>query len=202
MLSPVILVAEQAFREAGWATLGFNFRGVGGSQGSHGEGRDEADDVSGALDELARQLSAPGEAGPGSAAGPSSEAGRSPGGTEPDTRPPPGLAVAGYSFGSAVGGRVAVADARVSFYLGIAPPVDHYDFSFLREARGPVALVMADRDRYASAARRTALLAELPRRPWLRVVAGADHFFAGVLDGLAAACGQAIEWEASGAPAP
>src|SRR5438552_7851403 len=52
MLSPVVLAAEQAFREAGWTTLAFNFRGVGGSGGAFDEGRAEQGDVAGALDSL------------------------------------------------------------------------------------------------------------------------------------------------------
>src|SRR5215468_6879900 len=39
MLTPVILTVEAAFHEAGFTTLAFNFRGVGGSEGAHGEGR-------------------------------------------------------------------------------------------------------------------------------------------------------------------
>ena len=78
MLTPVILTAERAFQEAGYTTLAFNFRGVGGSEGTHGDGHAEVADVTGALDFVA-------EAAGGA---------------------PSLQAVAGYSFGSAVGGRV------------------------------------------------------------------------------------------------
>src|SRR5262245_48854809 len=52
MLTPVILTVEGAFHEAGFTTLAFNFRGVGGSEGTHGEGRTEVSDVAGALTHL------------------------------------------------------------------------------------------------------------------------------------------------------
>ena len=43
MLTPVILTVEAAFRAAGFTTLAFNFRGVGASEGTHGEGRTEVE---------------------------------------------------------------------------------------------------------------------------------------------------------------
>ena len=58
------------------------------------------------------------------------------------------FAVAGYSFGSFVGAMAAAADRRVSFYLGIAPPLRHHDFGFLRQAICPMALIGASRDEF------------------------------------------------------
>ena len=58
MLTPVIMTAEQAFQEAGYTTLAFNFRGVGGSEGTYGEGPAEVADVIGALDHLEEALGA------------------------------------------------------------------------------------------------------------------------------------------------
>lgn len=163
MLNPVVLSAEQAFQEAGYTTLAFNFRGVGGSGGTHAEGRAETADVEGALGHLAAVLGGP-------------------------------VAtqwVAGYSFGSWVGGRVAAADPRVSAFLGIALPLNHYDFGFLREARCRVALVGGRRDQHGDLRRLEALVASLPAPPWLRVL-DTDHFFGGALDQLAAAVRGAL----------
>jgi alpha/beta superfamily hydrolase len=173
MLNPVVLAAEEAFRAAGYTTLAFNFRGVGGSEGDHGEGEAETADVAGALGRLEAEV----PAGPG-----------------------PRLAVCGYSFGSAVGGRVAAADGRVAWYLGIAPVVARYDYGFLAGARGRVALVTGARDEYAPLAQVEALARGLGGRGWLRVVE-ADHLFTGALDLLAAACREAIAW-AEAPPGP
>jgi alpha/beta superfamily hydrolase len=50
----VVFRAAQALSAAGYATLRFNFRGVGASQGRHDEGRGEVDDFRAALDEAER----------------------------------------------------------------------------------------------------------------------------------------------------
>jgi alpha/beta superfamily hydrolase len=165
MLTPVIMTAEQAFQEADYTTLAFNFRGVGGSEGIHGEGRAEVADVIGALDHLDMAL-----------------------GSRPKL-----LAVAGYSFGSYVGAMAAAADQRVGFYLGIAPPLSHYDFGFLRQPICRLALIGGTRDEFCEAARFTALYLSLPATPWARVLK-TDHFFTGALDDLAQACRDAITW--------
>jgi alpha/beta superfamily hydrolase len=167
MLTPVIMTAEQAFREAGYTTLAFNFRGVGASAGRHGDGEAELADVTGALDYL-----------------PQAVGGR-----------PAIQAVAGYSFGSHVGGRVAAADARVSWYLGIGPVVGRADYGFLRAARCRVALIAGARDEHGDPSRLRALVATLPGEPWVRVL-DADHLFTGALAELARACRDAIAWAA------
>jgi alpha/beta superfamily hydrolase len=104
---------------------------------------------------------------------------------------PPALAIAGYSFGSFVGGQAASTDPRVHLYLGIAPPLNRYDFGFLRAARCRIALIGATRDEFCDPARLEALVAGLPGSPWVRFLE-TDHFFADALDDLAAACAGAI----------
>jgi alpha/beta superfamily hydrolase len=165
MLTPVIMTTEQVFQEAGYTTLAFNFRGVGGSEGSYGEGRAEVADAIGALDHLEVAL-----------------------GSRPKL-----LAVAGYSFGSYVGAMTAAADQRIGFYLGIAPPLNHYDFGFLRQAICRVALIGGTHDEFCEAARFKALYLSLPATPWVRVLE-TDHFFTGALDDLPQACRDAIAW--------
>jgi alpha/beta superfamily hydrolase len=165
MLTPVIMTTEQVFQEAGYTTLAFNFRGVGGSEGSYGEGRAEVADAIGALDHLEVTL-----------------------GSRPKL-----LAVAGYSFGSYVGAMTAAADQRIGFYLGIAPPLNHYDFGFLRQAICRVALIGGTHDEFCEAARFKALYLSLPATPWVRVLE-TDHFFTGALDDLPQACRDAIAW--------
>jgi alpha/beta superfamily hydrolase len=171
MLTPVILTAEQAFQKAGYTTLAFNFRGVGGSAGTHGDGVAEVDDVTGAVEFLGEDLgSIPGR-----------------------------LAVAGYSFGSRVGAKVAATDSRVSLYLGIAPPLNLYDFAFLREAPCRVALIAGNRDEFCDIARLNALGAALPVAPWVRVVDG-DHLLTASMQELEEACRAAIAWAEAGEP--
>jgi uncharacterized protein len=165
MLTPVIMRAEQAFQEAGYTTLAFNFRGVGGSEGTHGEGRAEVADVIGAFGHLEAAL-----------------------GSRPQL-----VAVAGYSFGSYVGAMAAAVDERVGFYLGIAPPLNRYDFGFLRQAICRVALIGGAHDEFCEAARFEALYLSLPATPWTRVL-DTDHFFSDARDDLTQACRDAIAW--------
>ncbi|MEW6665545.1 MAG: alpha/beta fold hydrolase [Thermodesulfobacteriota bacterium] len=49
MHNNVVEAVVKAYRAKGYTTLRFNFRGVGGSQGSYDEGRGEQDDVAAAL---------------------------------------------------------------------------------------------------------------------------------------------------------
>ena len=171
MLTPVILAVEAAFRAAGFTTLAFNFRGVGASEGTHGEGRTEVADVAGALAHLREALDGQ-----------------------------PGLiAVAGYSFGSHVGGRAASADPGVGFYLGVAPVVARYDYGFLAGLRGRVALIAGAHDELSESdalrgsggeppgpavaprARNGPLLRRLAGRPRRRVP-GRHHLGVGLID--------------------
>ncbi len=165
MLTPVIMTVEQVFAEAACTRLAFNFRGVGGSQGSYGEGRAEVADVTGALDFLEQTFA----------------------------QRPPCMIVAGYSFGSVVGGRVASTDPRVGVYLGIAPRLNLDDFGFLRSATCRVALVGAEHDEFCDRSRLETLCRSLVGRSWLRVL-DTDHCITGRLDDLAEACREVIAW--------
>jgi hypothetical protein len=173
MLTPVIMTVEQSFMESGYTTLAFNFRGVGASQGSYGEGRAEIADVTGALDFLVEVLVAV----------------------------PVMQVVAGYSFGSLVGGRVAATDPRVRFYLGIAPPLGLHDFAFLRSAACRIALVGGSRDEFCPGNVLEALILSLPGNAWLRVL-DTDHFFVEKLGELAQTCRDAIAWFEKRNPEP
>ena len=55
MHNKVVFHAAKAFGELGWPVLRFNFRGVGASTGSYGEGIGELEDVRAALDFLAAE---------------------------------------------------------------------------------------------------------------------------------------------------
>ncbi len=165
MLTPVIMTAEQAFQEAGWTTLAFNFRGVGGSQGRHGEGRDETADVEGGLAFLAEQL-----------------------GVAPALQ-----TIAGFSFGSYVGGKVASSDMRVKAFLCMAPVLNHYDYSFLRLTSCAIAIIAPTRDEFSDPQKLQALIASLPAPPWVRTI-DTDHLFrTGWLE-LPVACRDAVAW--------
>jgi alpha/beta superfamily hydrolase len=96
------------------------------------------------------------------------------------------LIFAGFSFGAAVGLRVACPDARVAAVIGLGLPVDAiddrvYDFEFLRDCGKPKLFVSGERDQFASRAKLEKLVTALPEPKRLVVVEGADHFFEGRL---------------------
>jgi len=140
----------------GLPVLRFNFRGAGLSDGAHDRGRGERDDVRAALDFLAAEF--------------------------------PGLPLllAGFSFGCWVGLRVGCEDARVAELVGLGAPVNDSDFSYLETCANPKLFLHGQRDQFGDAQAVEALVKSLPGENRFVLVRGADHFFAGKLDLLAA----------------
>jgi alpha/beta superfamily hydrolase len=134
---------------AGVATLRFNFRGVGRSEGRHGGGVAEVDDVRAALDCLAAQA------------------------------PAARLALVGYSFGAAVALRAGAVDPRPERVVAIALPAVMLEAGFLSGCRTPTLFVHGDRDQFCPTARLDALLAECAAETEVTRLAGADHFLRG-----------------------
>jgi alpha/beta superfamily hydrolase len=96
------------------------------------------------------------------------------------------LIFAGFSFGAAVGLRVACPDARVRALMGLGLPVDAigdrvYDFEFLRDCVKPKLFVSGDRDQFGPRTKLERLVNVLPEPKKLVIVEGADHFFEGRL---------------------
>jgi alpha/beta superfamily hydrolase len=147
----------KALQGAGIATLRFNFRGAGGSGGTHDDGRGEVDDVKAAVACLH---------------------GRSAAQT---------IVVAGYSFGAYVGLKAGAADARVHKLIGIALPAARRDVSFVRGITKPKVLISGDRDDVSPLPKLEALRGEGADPAGLVVIPGADHFFWGLEDRAAAA---------------
>jgi hypothetical protein len=156
MYNNVTSALKKRLVERGVVCLRFNFRGTGQSEGSHGEGVDELEDVRAAIDYLVGQKVV--------------DAGR--------------IIVAGYSFGCWVGLRAASADTRPSRLVGISPPVDHYDFSFLFEETRPKLLIAGDRDFVCSKGKFMQLAEKIPEPKQSLLIAGADHFHFGREDVL------------------
>ena len=119
MDNPVVIRSAEVARAAGYATLRFNFRGAGDSEGVHDKGRGEQEDVRAAMAALASHLPA------GSRVG-----------------------VMGYSFGAAMAAR-ATRPGLPEAPLGlIAPPLGMFDFDFLQTNPGRLLLVAGTADSY------------------------------------------------------
>lgn len=137
--------------EAGFATLRFNFRGVGSSEGEHDGGPGETDDGAAALEFILAQ--------PGVSQG--------------------GAIMAGYSFGAMVAlsaGYERTAAARI---VAVALPIAMTDARVPAGAKKPLLLVSGDRDNYSPVAGLNDLQAKIGDSARLEIIAGADHFFGG-----------------------
>ena len=154
MHSPVIYRAAKAFHRRGFATLRFNFRGVGMSAGGHAGGVGEKDDVRTALETLAQSC----------------------GGLP--------LTLLGYSFGARVGLEACGADPRVDRLVGIGLPLTLGSFEFLRGLEKPMWVVQGDRDEYGALPELQGLVESLGEKTRLVIVPGADHLFTSALDSL------------------
>ena len=150
MHNNIVSALVDAFQVAGIATLRFNFRGVGNSEGEHDEGNAEVDDVKGAVTYLLSRQAVP------------------------------TVVVAGYSFGSMVGLRAGTDDSRVHKLIGVALPIGMRDASFLLNANKPTLLISGDHDNYSPVPGLNDLVAKLPAPKSLVIVDGADHFFWGL----------------------
>lgn len=118
MDNPVVVRIQEACAAEGLATLRFNFRGVGGSSGTHTGGVGEQDDAGAAMEALAEKA--------GTAA----------------------LAIAGYSFGAWIAAVVGCRDARAGALALIAPPLGLYDFGCVEGKRVPTLAVAGTQDPY------------------------------------------------------
>jgi uncharacterized protein len=94
---------------------------------------------------------------------------------------------AGFSFGTAVGLRVACPDPDVKALISIGTPVEAagrvYSFTFLRDCSKPKLFVSGDHDQYGPHAALEAVVAQAAGPKELVFVPG-DHFFEGHLNEL------------------
>jgi len=158
----------RALRDSGLHVLRFNFRGAGGSEGRHDEGRAERQDVRAAIDRVA-QLAGLGETGAGAE-------GR--------------LVVAGYSFGSWVGLGTALDDPRAAALIAVAPPVDRYDYRAIAASSKPLLVVYARDDELVPAALVERFIASCAVPPATLALPGGGHMLHGQIAALREAAGR------------
>jgi alpha/beta superfamily hydrolase len=149
----VVMAIARALGDAGHATLRFNFRGVGQSEGAYADGVGEIDDVRAALRFVRDNLDAA----------------------------TPSLLLAGYSFGAWVAAHALAVEDSVSSLVLVAPPTAMFDFSVLsadtvHRARHFIA---GERDQFCDSKTLRDIIDRLPEPKSLSVVPDADHFFFG-----------------------
>lgn len=148
MNNNVVSALSRMFVSSGIAALRFNFRGVGQSSGSYGEGFSEMIDVASCIDFLVSDKRLD-----------SSK-----------------ILLGGYSFGSWVAMKTAVSDNRPSRLFMISPPVDMYDFSFLSSEKRPKLMITGDSDFVCSMKRFDELSLIVSDPKICKVLEGHDHF--------------------------
>ena len=89
----------------------------------------------------------------------------------------PFLILVGYSFGAWAGFPVAIQDERFEGMVAIAPPLQIYDFGFLKECKKKKLFVAGDRDLFCPRSLLEEWYRQLEEPKSLAVVQGADHFF-------------------------
>lgn len=154
----VIRSLSEALAGASLASLRFNFRGVGGSQGQYGHGRGEREDAGAAISFVCTL-------------------------DEVDAAE---LGLAGYSAGAGFALPVGADDERIKALAAVSPPFSMFDFSFLRACGKPKLLLLGSRDDLIPAGEFLEFCRTLPEPREYETVEGADHFWWGYESHLAA----------------
>ena len=159
MHNKVVYQMAKGLCRTGAAVLRFNFRGVGTSDGSFEDGPGEMADFRAALDFMATRY------------------------------PGVELWAAGFSFGAWIAMTVGAMDDRVTTLIGVAPPVEHYDFSAVLESVKPKFFIQGDRDDLCPYQAMREFYARVPGPKELVTIDGADHLF----DGKTSEVADAVE---------
>ena len=117
MNNKIVQLLYQTFVRRGFATLRFNFRGVGKSQGVFDNGIGELSDAASALDWV--QSIHP----------------------EAET-----TWIAGVSFGAWIGMQLLMRRPEIRGFISIAPPANMYDFSFLAPCPSSGIIIQGEAD--------------------------------------------------------
>lgn len=148
MHNNVVEAMLDALWRSGYATLRFNFRGVGGSEGEYDGGPGEVDDAVAATMFLLAQ---------------------------PGVRKD-GLVMTGYSFGAMVAVSAGYERDEVARIVAVALPIAMADARIPDGASKPILLVSGDADQYSPVAGVKALKEKIGDSARVEIVAGADHF--------------------------
>ena len=141
--------AAKALTRIGVVVLRFNFRGVGRSAGRHDDGPGEMQDYRAGFDYMAAEF--------------------------------PGIPLwaAGFSFGAWIAMTVGADDSRAELLLGIAPPIDRYDFTAVKQSDKPKFLIHGEFDELVPLREVKKFYGELREPKEFVIVDAADHLFTG-----------------------
>lgn len=150
MYNNVTMAISSALVDMSIIALMFNFRGVGHSQGSFGEGIAEQDDTKAALGWLASQ---------------------------PEVNDKLGLV--GYSFGAMVALPVGCSDTKVKAMVLISPPIETSQIKKLKDCTKPKLVICGGQDSLISYRDVETTIQEASEPKRFELINGADHFWLG-----------------------
>lgn len=159
MHTKVVFQSAKALVRIGCAVLRFNFRGVGLSAGTWDEGRGELDDYRAAVDFMASQY------------------------------PGVELWAAGFSFGSYIALTAGARDDRICALIGIAPPVNRYDYAPVIASPKPTFIIHGEADELIPLKAVREFYARLADPKEFIEIDRANHLF----DGQASEVGDSLE---------
>ena len=151
MSSNIVFAICQALAQQSIAALRFNFRGVGKSSGTFGEGIAEQEDVKAALALISST--------------PNIDQKR--------------IGLAGYSFGASVALPVAVQDGRVNLLALVSPALLDSGWEQLKGYTKPKFLIAGDNDFVIPQQQFWQHIKDIPEPKQCQVISGADHFWEG-----------------------
>lgn len=151
MHNKVVTTLAKAFDQLGLATVRFNYRGVGKSDGSYGETVGESEDLQAIIAWVKQQL--------------------------PDHQ----LWLAGFSFGSFIAANVANQRDDVRQLVTLAPAVNNNDYQQFNAIHCPWFAVIGEKDEIVDVKDVEAFAKHPPSPMQLMVLPGVSHFFHGYL---------------------
>jgi len=152
MNNHIVHMLYNVFAKRGFATLRFNFRGVGRSQGEFDNGIGELSDAASALDWLQQY--------------------------NPEAQI---TWVAGFSFGAWIGMQLLMRRPEIKGFISVAPPANLYDFGFLAPCPSSGLIVNGANDEVVTAGGVQKLVDKLKTQRHItithEIVEQANHFF-------------------------
>jgi uncharacterized protein len=150
MHNNVVSAIEEGFADKGFTTLRFNFRGVGASEGSYGEGQGEVEDLVGAVEFLKRQM-------------------------DKDAA----IMLAGYSFGAWICTMAAPRFGKLDGLFLVSYPFAFYESNTLRNYEGKIFLVGGKLDDIGPVAQLMDVYKAMPTIQKSLKIIPTDHFYWG-----------------------
>ncbi len=152
MNHPIAMALYNTFVRRGFATLRFNFRGVGRSQGVFDNGIGELSDAASALDWMQQ--------------------------FNPEAAT---TWVGGFSFGAWIGMQLLMRRPEIKGFISIAPPANMYDFTFLAPCPSSGIIIDGENDEVVAGASVQKLVDKLKTQRHITIdhqtIPKANHFF-------------------------